>query len=246
MNDLLIERVPTVRISPDNESVLGNLGLLAEFAGNWQGEGFNLIARPNFEGNANLYLQLSQTRETLKVDPIGSSIPNRGFGQADIELFGLTYLQKISDADSGGALHIEPGIWVTQPPTTYPVNSPTPAAAQIVARMGSIPHGNALLAQGVAQVFLGSSDPNFSGCPIRLFSIPIFQQHPVSRHPNSHLECRRIERERDRGGEWCTSFHGVRPHHSSKRHKSENSLRDKPAEPGLAHIHPRSSHAGCH
>src|ERR1039457_5800865 len=113
------ERISSVRISPDSATVLKQLGLLADFAGTWHGEGFNLIARPDVEGNANLYLQLNQTHETLKVDPIGSSIPNRGFGQNDIELFGLTYLQKISDAATGGAMHIEPGIWVTQQGTTY-------------------------------------------------------------------------------------------------------------------------------
>src|SRR6516164_4316584 len=78
-------RIPTVRISPDNESVLNNLGLLKDLAGTWKGHGFNLIARPDRQGNSNLYLQLNQTAETLTIDPIGSSIPNRGFGQDDIE-----------------------------------------------------------------------------------------------------------------------------------------------------------------
>ena len=74
-------RIPTVRISPDNESVLKNLGLLKDLAGTWRGHGFNLIARPDRQGSSNLYLQLNQTRETLTIDPIGSSISNRGFGQ---------------------------------------------------------------------------------------------------------------------------------------------------------------------
>jgi hypothetical protein len=113
------------------------------------GHGFNLIARPDKDGDGPLFLELNQTEETLKIDPIASSIPNRGFAQQDIELFGLTYLQKISDSITGGALHIEPGIWVTQPPTTAPAESPPPGG-QIVARMGTIPHGNALLAQGSA------------------------------------------------------------------------------------------------
>jgi hypothetical protein len=89
-------------------------------------------------------LELNQTQETLRFDPIASSIPNRGNAQDDIELFGLTYLQKISDAVTGGALHIEPGIWVTVPKTDAP-----PETAS-VARMASIPHGNAMLAQGTA------------------------------------------------------------------------------------------------
>jgi hypothetical protein len=144
--------VETVRLTPDTPTALANLGLLSGLAGTWQGEGFNLIARPDFSGGANLYLQVNQTRETLQFTTIGSAIPNRGFGQADIELFGLTYLERISDVFTGGALHIEPGIWVTQPSTSYPPEIPAPAK-QIVARMASIPHGNALLAQGTADEF---------------------------------------------------------------------------------------------
>ena len=142
-------RVPSVRLSPDNASVTQKLGLLAGLAGNWHGHGFNLIARPDKERGGQLFLELNQTEETLKIDPIGSSIPNRGFAQDDIELFGLTYLQKISDSVTGGALHIEPGIWVTQPPTTAPQEDP-PKGGQIVARMGNIPHGTSFLAQGSA------------------------------------------------------------------------------------------------
>jgi hypothetical protein len=44
-------------------------------------------------------------------------------------------------------------IWVTQPDTTYPPE--TAPGAQIVFRMGSIPHGSALLAQGTAKQFQG-------------------------------------------------------------------------------------------
>lgn len=147
-------RLPSVRISPDNVTVVQELGLLGELAGNWHGSGFNLVARPDFEDHANLFLELNLTNETLKFDPISSAIPNRGFAQPDIALFGLTYLQKISDATTGGALHIEPGIWVTQPATSQPPLSP-PAAGELVTRMGNIPHGNSLLAQGTATTFLG-------------------------------------------------------------------------------------------
>jgi hypothetical protein len=133
---------------------LANLGLLGELAGNWHGTGFNLVARPDFQDQTNVFLELNLTNETTKFDPISSSIPNRGFAQPDIELFGLTYLQKISDATTGGALHIEPGIWITQPATAQPLLTPPPGG-QLVTRMGNIPHGNSLLAQGVATPFDG-------------------------------------------------------------------------------------------
>jgi hypothetical protein len=139
-----MSNIPSVRLATPNEEVLSDLGLLADLAGTWHGTGFNLIARPDKEGGAPLFLELNQTQETLRFDPIATSIPNRGNAQDDIELFGLTYLQKISDTVTGGALHIEPGIWVTVPKTDAPAESAS------VARMASIPHGNALLAQGTA------------------------------------------------------------------------------------------------
>lgn len=178
------ERIPTVRITPDNPTVLSQLGLLKDLAGTWYGEGFNLIARPDFEGKANLYLQLSQTREHLKIDPIGSAIPNRGFGQNDIELFGLTYLQKISDTFTGGALHIEPGMWVTQPATTYPPET-APPGAQLIARMGTIPHGNALLAQGIAQHFAGPPTLKTPTAEYAFSSFPSFNSTPFATLPTA-------------------------------------------------------------
>ncbi len=180
------ERVPSVRISPDNATVASKLGLLQDLSGSWAGQGFNLIARPDFEGNANLYLQLNQTHETLKIDPIGSSIPNRGFGQGDIELFGLTYLQKISDIYTGGALHIEPGLWVTQPPTTYPQEPTAPdPGTQIIARMGSIPHGNAVLAQGVAEHFAGPPILPTSASQYAFSRFPSFNSVPFATLPTA-------------------------------------------------------------
>jgi hypothetical protein len=55
----------------------------------------------------------------MKFELINASVPNRRFGQNDIDLFGLTYLQQISDAFTGGLPHVEPGLWITQPPTSY-------------------------------------------------------------------------------------------------------------------------------
>ncbi len=135
-------RISAFRSSPPLSSLLLDLGPLAELAGTWSGDGFNLIARPDFEGGNDIFLELNLTEETLKFDLIGAPIPNRGTAQVDIELFGLHYLQQINDATTKGALHIEPGIWVNVPATTAPGES------QSIARMASIPHGNAMLADG--------------------------------------------------------------------------------------------------
>ena len=136
-------RIPSIRRGRSRPQVTADLGFLAELSGTWEGFGFNLIGRPDKQGGSPVFLELNQTFETLSFTPISSTIPNRGFAVDDIELFGLTYLQKITDTVTGGALHIEPGIWIHIP-------SQDCGCTQSVARMGNIPHGNSLLAQGSA------------------------------------------------------------------------------------------------
>jgi hypothetical protein len=132
-----------------------NLGALTEFAGTWVGNGFNVMSLPDFDstppstGPKNFRLKLNATRELLQFIPTGGAIPNRGAvtaldattGQNDIELFGLTYLQRISDAVTNAALHIEPGLWLNVPASSIPRQGPT------LVRTGNVPHGNSLLAQ---------------------------------------------------------------------------------------------------
>ncbi len=137
------EAISSFRPARNRETVTQDLGFLAELSGTWEGQGFNLIARPEASGKSPLFLELNQTFETLTFNPISSSIPNRGDAAPDIVLFGLTYLQKVVDLVTQGALHIEPGIWIHIP-------SGDAGGNQSVARMGNIPHGNSLLAQGIA------------------------------------------------------------------------------------------------
>ena len=171
-------RIPSVRLAPDNAEVLRDLGPLANLVGTWEGRGFNLIARPDFHDQANLYLQLNQTHENFRVSPIGSAIPNRGFGQDDINLFGVDYLQKIHDEHTGGALHLEPGLWVIQPGTTFPPEENPNDPPRIVHRMGSIPHGNALLASGTATPFTGPPTLPANGTPYNGSVFPSFNSTP--------------------------------------------------------------------
>ena len=174
------EHISSKRFAPADVS--DDLGLLTHLAGSWAGEGFNLIARPAFNFGTDLFLQLNRTRETLKFDPIGSPIPNRGFEQKDITLHGLTYLQKISDLSTGSALHIEPGIWVRQPNTKAPAES-APEGAEIVCRMASIPHGNTVLAQGQAQHFTGPPTLQVPGQPFHGSSFYAFNSTPIGAPP---------------------------------------------------------------
>src|SRR3954447_8692720 len=124
------------------------LGDLKALEGTWKGHGFNAIWRPH-HGNQDRFLELNMTDETLAFTRINGPIPNRGLAMHDINMFGLTYMQQISESSTGAGLHIEPGIWATVPKTS------DPSVAASVVRMASIPHGTVILAQGEASVHQG-------------------------------------------------------------------------------------------
>jgi hypothetical protein len=148
-----------------------NLGPLAFLAGSWRGPGFNAIWRPDNPESLPItsppdqtkrFLELNLTHDSFDFHVIPGVVPNRGLNpQTDLSLYGLHYLQRVSDADpSPGpkvkppgysttakqALHIEPGLFMNVPAaiagTTPPGNAPT------IVRMGSIPHGVTVLMQG--------------------------------------------------------------------------------------------------
>lgn len=146
------------RPGPNAVAQANNLGLLAGLEGRWHGSGFNLIFLPDFDKNPPstgpraFRTLMNATAEVLEFSPIGGPVPNRGSevtgnpsqGQDDINLYGLRYLQQISDANSHEALHLEPGFWLNVPATTIPAQGPT------IVRQGSIPHGSSILLQGTA------------------------------------------------------------------------------------------------
>lgn len=140
----LNENITSFRAVADHASLHGSLGPLANLPGRWSGDGFNIIARPDFQGHNDIFLELNLTKESLVFNTIGSPIPNRGSEQDDISLFGVHYLQTISDRTTHGALHLEPGIWINIPKTTKPALGPT------VVRLATIPHGDAANIQGTA------------------------------------------------------------------------------------------------
>jgi hypothetical protein len=125
------------------------LGALGALEGTWKGHGFNAIWRPHNPPSQDRFLELNMTDETLVFTKINGPIPNRGLAMHDINMFGLTYMQQISESSTGAGLHIEPGIWANVPQTSDPNVPPS------VVRMASIPHGTVVLAQGVAEVHPG-------------------------------------------------------------------------------------------
>lgn len=146
------------------------LGLLAPFVGTYSGNGFNLISLPDFDstspstGPNNFRVLLTNTKETITFTPISGSVPNRGSileldnftsgGQPDINIYGIRYLQQISNAQNTSlGLHIEPGFWLNIPSTQFP------SQGQTYVRQGSIPHGTSVLLQSS---FFG----NVSGGPL--------------------------------------------------------------------------------
>jgi hypothetical protein len=137
------------------------LGPLAAFVGDWVGNGFNTIFRPDSTASPtplpnpvpppppprDNILELNLTSESLSFSPSLGSVPNRGTaGQPDAFLNGVPYLQTISDITIHGekvGIHVEPGIWIHIPKTTIP------QLGETVTRMASIPHGTTIEAQGL-------------------------------------------------------------------------------------------------
>lgn len=153
-----------------------SLGPLAAFVGNWTGNGFNTIFRPDSTVTPTLLpipavldnvLELNLTEENLAFSPNLGSVPNRGEGQQpDIFFNGVPYLQTVQDVTNPGqpvGIHVEPGLWIAVPSTVDPAEGPT------VARMGSIPHGTTIEAQGTSVSFSGA--PNIPPVSITPFFI---------------------------------------------------------------------------
>jgi hypothetical protein len=154
------------QLRPDHKQPLPpaappTLGPLAAFVGDWVGNGFNTIFRPDSTATPTKLpnpvppppppqdniLELNLTSETLSFSKSLGSVPNRGTGtQPDAFLNGVPYVQSINDITIHGesvGIHFEPGIWIHVPRTTIP------QLGETVTRMASIPHGTTIEAQGL-------------------------------------------------------------------------------------------------
>lgn len=132
------------------------LGPLQAFQGAFVGRGFNTIFRPQNKAtptalpvpqpDSNNVLELNLTAETLSFSQSLGTVPNRGEAQGDIALNGVSYLQTITDVTDpkiSTSIHFEPGLWMIAPPTAHPQESES-----TLFRLGSIPHGTTINAQG--------------------------------------------------------------------------------------------------
>ena len=146
VDDLTHNDVTSYRAVTNQRGTADKLGPLKDLPGFWEGTGFSLIARPDFgeDSDNGFFLELNWLRETIEFTTIGSPVFNRGSKQGDIQIYGLTYLHRVTDGTTGGALHIEPGLWLNIPATSEP------KADASIARLFSIPHGNAVNTVGLA------------------------------------------------------------------------------------------------
>jgi|tagenome__1003787_1003787.scaffolds.fasta_scaffold20898996_2 hypothetical protein len=158
-------QVPSVGLRDGAVQPAPDLGAIASFTGTFKGIGFNTIFRPQdvavtptrlpnpAHGPNDNILELNLTEETLSFSPALGSIPNRGKVQGDVFLNGIPYLQAIndiSDPDQPIGIHLETGVWLSVPPTTVPAEGAT------LVRMGSIPHGTTIEAQGTSSTVAGA------------------------------------------------------------------------------------------
>ncbi|KAJ4050930.1 hypothetical protein NW756_003923 [Fusarium oxysporum] len=155
------------------------LDVLEKFTGTFKGFGFNTIFRPlsrnpktitqfpktPTDSSTSNLLQLNLTGETQVFSELLEHVPNRGlFDQADIDLIGLPYTQSIVDAmpNPDGTvpkkppnIHFEPGLWMRVPQV-----EDMPELAASFCRMGSIPHGTTINAQGFRHAITSRGAPD--------------------------------------------------------------------------------------
>lgn len=155
------------------------LGPFSELPGIWKslpGRGWNLIALPFESGQFNYRVLMNQYDEELQFAFVDKAVPNRGLetegtGDGDQFVIALDYTQKIKQiaaADSpnsglagepGNDIHHETGLFL------HMLNRTTDGLD--IARLATVPHGNAALGLGRAQTTEGPPTiPPLSALPI--------------------------------------------------------------------------------
>jgi hypothetical protein len=192
-----------VRLSGSVAEVANKLGPLADLEGTWHGsDGWNMIAVPSQNsGKPSFTLLVQNYYETITFTAIGAPVPNRG-GATEQFITGLTYELTVIDKLTQGVLHVENGMWLNMADVQAQPDGPVKAAAPApftIARMSSIPHGDALMALGNATTSGGKfAIPDMNALPIDmgrpdfgyLDAYKIIQQFPQfsARNPNLMLQ----------------------------------------------------------
>ena len=136
------------------------LGPLADLVGTWfTNNGVEAIAVPTTapNGKESFRLIVRPYIEVLTITPIGAPVPNRGGPAGDMFINGLKYDLRVTDAVTTEPLHVENGMWL------FLGEGQDPA----VARLASVPHGDAVLAVGTAATIQGPPNiPDRSALPL--------------------------------------------------------------------------------
>ncbi|YCM44583.1 heme-binding protein [Verrucomicrobiaceae bacterium 227] len=187
---------PTLESAPGGESQFDFMGPLKHLPGEWKsigGTGWNLIALPFADPNADpaapperrldYRLLMNQYDETLKFDFVDAGVPNRGIIRTtpaenfDQKVIALDYEQTVGQIDQADfpatnlappptddgtlpGIHREPGLWL---------NMIMPDGEDLevnVARLATVPHGDAVLALGNGKTVDGApAIPDINGFP---------------------------------------------------------------------------------
>lgn len=176
------------RLSLPNDELDELYGPLSGLIGIWSGnKGVNLIAVPNQKGDFTLLV--APYSETLTITAISSPTPNRGLTSIE-QIPTLMYTLSIYNSIDNSLMHVENGVWEVLDPA---INS-----GFNLARIGTVPHGDALLALGKSSFTKGKPviDPDFNasptgGLPGRFGYTDVYDATPVPgfqcRFPNRYL-----------------------------------------------------------
>jgi hypothetical protein len=89
----------------------------------------------------------------------------------------VTYLHRVTDGNTGEALHIEPGMWLTIPPTS------SPHAEASIARLATIPHGNAVCTVGFTEELVPDGMPTIPSANTIPFPVGSQPPEPGMKNP---------------------------------------------------------------
>jgi hypothetical protein len=146
------------RLGVSNADTLFFFGPLSQLIGTWTGnKGVNLIAVPDQKGEFKLLV--APYYETLTVTPLSSPTPNRGLKTIE-QIPTLMYSLRIHNTLDNSLMHAENGIWelLDGSPNNNGYN---------LARISTIPHGDAVMALGNSSVTNGrpNIDKTLSSLP---------------------------------------------------------------------------------
>ncbi len=136
----------TLRLGGSAKETVNIFGPLEALIGTWVGlKGWNLIAVPQQNKGDAFTLLVAPYVETLTIYPLSSPTPNRG-EEIIQQVPTLMYNLSINNAENGGLMHAENGIWLQLPdcPSDF-----------TVARQASVPHGDSILALGTSSIHHG-------------------------------------------------------------------------------------------